>query len=128
MLEFRLDQGHLVMHDATGALAVFHPYPIDRDLSMSPIVFDLPALTLRGVNGTATSRAVMINIPDAAVDFGDSIGLGPGVLELHLNTDPINLVPVPEPGSIALFAIALVWLALHRGCRRRNSTFSAAVL
>ena len=113
-----LNAGTIYVHDPTALIAGLFPSGFVIDLSASPIVFQLSDLLGNGVNGTATSTDVSVHIPDLAWVINSDFDV-----KLHVISDPINLVPVPEPGSLSLCFIGLVgWVLLGRHRLRKPTT------
>jgi hypothetical protein len=108
-LDLALDDGSISLHDHTGLLAVFLANPEVINLADSPVSVGVDDLMGLGIGGTADQLSISVNIPAIELDLGESALGIPNLLFVRL-VGEINLVPVPEPGSLALLAMGAVGL------------------
>ncbi len=118
-----LNDGFLKLHSPTGMLGTFITDPPEDpnetiDLTTDPVTVALADLSGFNINGVANDGLVSLSIPGVALDLGaDALGIE-GLLFLRL-VGEVNLVPVPEPSSIALAGFGIVGLVVA-AYRRRN--------
>jgi hypothetical protein len=82
--------------------------PTILDLSTDPVGVNIADILGFGISGTADNNSVNINIPQIAIDVGADL-LGPGLLFVNLS-GAINVLAVPEPGSIAMLGMGIIGL------------------
>lgn len=107
-LDISLNQGTIYLDNATGVIAGLltgpPPGTLTYDLTANPQTVSIGDLTGFGINGTASSSLITVDIPTIQIVLDAQFGI---IAEL---TGSINFVPVPEPSTIAMLGMGVIGL------------------